>query len=203
MRRLIIGASIIAIMAGCSGWYVYKDPSQMFSHKVHKEILEDKGFKCLDCHRFLKLKERDIRIAMEFSEIGLYPKRYVCHYCHIEEKTRTVMAPDVCSTCHMNIHAIKPLTHVKDWRNFHAVDARQDKERIDESKDRQSCTKCHREWFCTDCHMRRDTIQTRMHPRPFRFIHSVEAQVDPARCSSCHITQFCLDCHRGKARRYN
>lgn len=194
MRRFMVYALTVAILAGCSGWYVYKDPSQMFNHKVHKEILSEKGFKCLDCHRFLRLKERDIRSAMEFSKIGLYPRRDICHYCHIEREMRVAKAPGVCSTCHIDIHAIKPDTHVAEWKRFHPVEARQD---------RQSCTNCHREWFCTDCHMRRDTIQTRMHPGPFRFVHSVEAQIDPARCSSCHITQFCLDCHRGEERRYN
>lgn len=193
MKRLAIIVALVAVVAGCER-FAYRTPSGFFKHGVHEDILDERGFECLDCHKFQKIEGRDFKRSIEVSELGLYPRKAICHYCHVETDTRIGRAPGACAVCHVDMYRIRPDTHVKDWKKFHALDAR---------KDRLSCNNCHREWFCVDCHMRRDTIRTAMHPRPYRFFHSVEAQIDPASCSACHPISFCMDCHSGKKRRFN
>jgi hypothetical protein len=193
LKRLVFIAAVIALFAGCEK-FAYRMPSETFRHGLHEDILDKQGFECLDCHKFLKIEGRDFKRSIEVSGIGLYPRKAICHFCHVEPETRVGKAPVACTTCHMDMNRIKPETHVMEWKKFHAADAK---------KDRQSCNNCHKEWFCTDCHMKRDTIRTAMHPRPYRFFHSVEAQIDPARCGACHTIRFCIDCHSGKTRRYN
>jgi len=197
MKHTVIRLSVLIILifvaAGCAR-FVYRTPAQNFKHGVHKEILTKMDYECLDCHKFLKIKGRSFKGALEESEIGLYPRKVICHFCHVDTETRVGSSPYQCATCHDDLYAIRPETHVREWKKFHAVDAK---------NDRQSCTACHKEWFCSDCHTRRDTVQSVMHPKPYRSFHYVEAQIDPAGCSACHTSSFCTDCHSGKKRRYN
>jgi hypothetical protein len=63
----------------------------------------------------------------------------------------------------------------------------------------EQCESCHRQTQCINCHQRRDTIQTVVHERNFRFFHSVEARANPMACGSCHRQDFCTNCHeKGK-----
>lgn len=182
----------LAALVGCAG-LIYQSPSRSFDHDVHVDSLAEKGLGCLDCHHFSELAEREFPQLFEESEAALFPEQGgACHFCHVDEATRDPKAPQQCLSCHSDMDAIRPPTHLNDWSRQHGLEAR---------NAGPSCVACHnRQAFCTDCHTRRDSIQQVVHPRPYRYFHGIEAQADPAACNACHIANFCLDCHSGRRR---
>ena len=97
-------------------------------------------------------------------------------------------APQACTTCHDNLAAAA----AGEPRGRLAQGARQHRAGATRRRARTVIAKP----FCINCHERRDTIQTLVHERNFRFFHSVEARANPMQCGSCHREDFCINCHQ-------
>lgn len=155
-----------------------KHPYDIFDHEMHNGIYEMAGVSCDFCHA-------DPASFEDHDKIN----KQGCHACH-KDPNGPMPSIKPCAHCHINGWYPKPDNHKAGWIAKHQSHAKQDA---------AYCTQCHaNRMFCIDCHQRRDTIQTRMHPRNFLFHHSIEARANPRKCDTCHTIQYCNACHAGK-----
>lgn len=164
------------------------DARHKFDHWLHEKPLHSAGVSCIDCHQFaVKIESGNEELAKALSAHALVPGSAACHSCHTQPDTQMAAAPQACTACHDNLLPLLPDNHKAGWSKAHATVARTDP---------GSCENCHRQNECIDCHARRDTIETRVHERNFRFFHSVQARANPMQCSSCHRVDYCINCHQ-------
>lgn len=164
------------------------DARHKFDHGLHDKPLHSAGLICVDCHQFaVKIETGNEELAKALSAHAQYPGSAACHSCHAQDNTQTAAAPRTCTTCHENLLPLLPDNHKVAWSKAHATVARTDP---------AQCENCHRQNECIDCHARRDTIETRVHERNFRFYHSVQARANPMQCGSCHRVDYCINCHQ-------
>lgn len=162
----------------------------VFSHEVHKKVLQKEGFGCSTCHT-MGVEIKDEKVAdemMKVSHASFFPGKETCHFCHYNPKAGNI-GPDKCSICHSNVRDIQPANHNFDWISKHSVYSKGDP---------SNCESCHSPKFCEDCHKRRDVLPTqRYHDTNYIFVHPIDARADPSRCGQCHeLGSFCDTCHR-------
>lgn len=195
---IILAILSAALLSGCKdkgaspewAWNAER-PEQtrgVFSHEVHKGVLEAEGLDCFACHPMnVETKdEKEIEELIRLSDTTFYPGKETCHFCHYNPESGNI-GPGECKTCHLNINDIQPPTHNFNWLSKHTVYAK---------GDLSECETCHKPNFCQDCHERRDLPTRRMHDRNFIVIHAIEARANPRECASCHEQKsFCQTCH--------
>ena len=152
------------------------DPFDLYDHEMHNTFYEMAGTACESCH------------INDNAYTRKTVNRFGCHQCH-NNSNPPVPAEQDCARCHRE-GGIKPKSHNADWLNQHKFRAKSAP---------KECATCHTNtMFCVDCHQRRDTIQSRRHPKNFKQFHSIQARANPRQCDSCHQVQFCTQCHRGR-----
>ncbi len=163
------------------------DPKVIYSHDVHKNVMEKEGFDCFVCHPMNTevSEELSLEEMIKISNKSFFPGKETCHFCHFNPQAGNI-APNQCDMCHINMANIQPKNHNFNWMSKHAVFSKADEE---------SCQSCHAPVFCQDCHKRRDLPTLRVHDRNFRFIHGIEARANPRACGNCHQVTFCDTCH--------
>lgn len=197
----VLTVVVLAAIVGCKqqedskwGWE-HKRPElarEIFSHEVHKNVLEKEGFGCFVCHPMEvgieteEMEEVDVEELIRTSKEVFFPGKETCHFCHYNPEAGNVARGD-CNICHTDTADIIPANHNFNWIMRHSVFSK---------ADAGSCESCHTPRYCEDCHKRRDLPTRRVHDRNFRFIHSIEARANPRQCSNCHeFRGFCEKCH--------
>jgi len=159
----------------------------VFSHKIHKEVLEEQRFRCTDCHLYdLAYMQRDKKINEEITKAVTRAGAQSCHFCHIEHPEKTKKALK-CLECHADIRPIRPANHRAGWNSSHGP-------RI--AQNDVDCSSCHSSRFCVKCHMRRDEADRSFHTGVALVSHPIEARADPVRCQRCHQFNWCTRCHK-------
>ena len=153
-------------------------PFDLFDHEMHTGLFEMGNISCDLCHA-------DPDSFNDRSKIN----RLGCHTCH-NNPNPPLPGTQECTVCHIGGKFPKPESHKTGWIGKHENYAKQNPE---------ECAQCHRDrMFCIDCHKRRDTVQTRVHSRNFKFFHSIEARANPRKCDACHTVDYCQQCHSGR-----
>jgi len=142
--------------------------AQKFPHQTHV----GEGMDCASCHG-----------STEKAEPRL-PDKLLCRSCHETASNLTD-----CAVCHAESERMRPVSHVNEWKSFHATAAHQDQ---------ADCAGCHTQKDCQDCHAG-DNVRPRVHRLNFRFDHGVEARGKELNCASCHEDAgFCQSCHQAE-----
>lgn len=177
MRKILM-ISLVVILPFAAVAKKKIHPFDKFDHEMHMGLFEMAGTPCTTCHP----TDDSYGNREKMNRLG-------CHSCH-KNPDPPLPASQDCTVCHIDGWFPKPESHKSGWIGKHQMYAKQDA---------NVCTQCHQDpMFCMDCHNRRDSVQTRMHDRNFKFFHSIQARANPRQCDACHVVNFCQQCHEGR-----
>ncbi len=151
-------------------------PTSLATRFPHAKHL-DSSATCTPCH----LGVESVAIADKKN----FPTMKTCQTCHDDRK-----APSSCAVCHIDLAAIKPVTHDGQWLEVggHGYQAR---------FPGAECSNCHQTSYCNQCHQGNTPVK--IHSPGYEFEHGLDVKQKTMDCTVCHeASSMCLRCHGGK-----
>jgi len=152
-------------------------PILRFSHKMHLEVEDTE---CATCHGSFSNAAADTDSIM-VAGLGA-PGHDVCGACHAETD-----AASECGQCHLELAALLPLDHERDYLHTHQFNARET----------ANCVACHGQSDnCVQCH-HGENIDFLSHNRIWLYEHAQTSMKQFTECATCHDSEtFCTPCHQ-------
>jgi hypothetical protein len=143
-----------------------------FSHAQHLDSTKT----CTPCHQGLETTTK--------STSKNFPVMATCMTCHDNRKAQAA-----CAACHIDLQAIKPVSHDNQWlfQGGHGYQAR---------FPGSDCKTCHETSYCDRCHQGNTPVK--IHSPGYEFEHGLDVKTHQLDCTVCHETRMCSRCHEGK-----